>query len=420
MLKWILGIAGGLLWCLLVFLGVWWFTFPSDAVVDRVAFEVQKSSGGKYALKAVSASPWWTGLSLSGVTVSAIDDEGVATPMLLADSVSARSSLFSLITGGLPVHAVVDLKGNPVVIDAELDRSQNPPRLTGLDAEARDLDVGVIMTMLRPLGAEASGDGDIEVLVDAKLGEDVDDHDGRMKVKGKDLTLNITLPDPLSGGDFIIEDMKVSELDLVLDIKDGEAQLKRGRISSDRADIDIDIDADLAKNFNRTRLNGTMVLSNLGGELKTFEAAFAGAKWTDGKYHYRISCRIGQFSTNCIKPDRQPRGGRAVVTPDPDAIRERMERSQNRTPASADERKERTNPDRRRPSRVSATGDDGDRDRDERDDEEPLDDEEELEEDEEPIEDDRDDRRPDVIDVAPVSPADFDIVPPPNPALLPR
>ena len=58
MLKWIAGIAVGLVWCVIIFFVTWYLTFPSQAVVDRAAFEVQKASNGSYALKASSASPW--------------------------------------------------------------------------------------------------------------------------------------------------------------------------------------------------------------------------------------------------------------------------------------------------------------------------------------------------------------------------
>ena len=249
MLKWIAGIAVGLVWCVIIFFVTWYLTFPSQAVVDRAAFEVQKASNGSYALKASSASPWWAGVTLHDVVLMSVDEAGKGQLVLLADDVSARTAVGSLIGGGLPVHAVINLGGSPITVDAELDRSQNPPKLTAVDAEAPELTLSALSAILAPLGARMSGDGALDLSVDLEIGDKVDDHDGRMKITGKDLKLSMVVPDPISGGDFKLDDIEVSEIELVMDVKNGQAELRRGTIHSSLATIDVDLSATLCSSF---------------------------------------------------------------------------------------------------------------------------------------------------------------------------
>jgi len=384
MLKWILGIAAGLVWCVLAFVVTWYVTFPSQAVIDRLAYEVQEGSDGEYALTAGSASPWWAGVSLSDVVLMSVDETGKGTPILLADSVSARTAVGSVIGGGLPVHAVIDVGGSPIVLDAELDRSQNPPALQRIDAEAPELTVAAVSAMLEPLGARMSGEGNLDVMVDLEIGKKADDHDGRMKITGRDLKLSLVVPDPLSGGDFEIDDMDVDEIELVMDVKNGRAELRRGKIVSSLGTFDVDLALTLNDRFNRSRMSGTMVMSDLGGDLATFEPAFAAAKWDDGKYHYRISCGLNRLSGGCIRPERQrtsrptPRAPSAVPDVDVERLQDRMERNRNRSVPTPSERGSATRSNARRPGGGANANDD--LPDDELDDEEDLDDEEFIDE----------------------------------------
>ncbi|MFK7927238.1 MAG: type II secretion system protein GspN [Myxococcota bacterium] len=375
MLKWILGIAVGAVWFVLICAVTWWVTFPSQAVVDRAAYEVQKASKGSIALKASSSSPWWAGLSLHDATLLSVKD-GSASPVLLADSVSARTSIFSLISGGLPIHGVVQLQDSQLIIDAELDRSQDPIALSSIKAEAPKLSVQALGALLAPMGASMSGSGDIELDLNLDIGKTAKDHDGRLRLDGESFVVNLTIPDPLSGGAFELGDINVGKLDLVFDVKDGKAVVKKGTLRSDLADLDLDLTLTLNDNMQRSRMRGTLVVGNVGGQLKTFEGFMRDAKWDDGKYHYTLNCSIDRIDAKCIRAERQrkartPRASPAAgsTSEEVEARREkaRLEREERRK-LTAEQRANSPSTNARRPGDLS--------DDEEDDDEDDLDDEE--------------------------------------------
>lgn len=397
MLKWIIGIIGGLIWSVLVFVAVFWATFPSSALVDRLAYEVQKSTDGQYALRAGSAGLWGAGLSLSNVTMYQLNEEQIAVPMLRAESVSASTSLLSAFGTTHPVSATIDLGQDVVQIDALIDREM-PSALSELDIDAPAIPVSALSDLLRPLGMDLKGSGSLAVDLDAELGEKVADYDARLRVETPGMTLGITVPVP-GLGDLELNDISVSEIDLVLDVSNGKAKVKRGRIVTSMVEIELDLDTQLKSPLENSRLRGSAVLSGLSfpEEFKSAqsfaESAMANAKWDDGKYHYRVSCAMRRLDASCFRPDRQrKRGGIKANLPDRDRLDRMRDAEAGREPPSADEREAAQRPDRRRPggSRTNAPDrDSGDDDLDERDDEldERDDDEEgdeELRIDEEP------------------------------------
>lgn len=315
MLKWILGIAGGIVWCALVFVVSMYVTFPSTAIVERARYEVQKASAGSYALEASGASPWWTGVALHDVRVLSVDkDSGEGAMVIEADSVAARTNLFSLLGSDLPLNAIVDLGGSDMVVDAELDRSENPPKVRRVQGHADSLSVNALGALLAPYGVKLTGSGDVKVDVDMEIADDVKDHDGRISAKGKNLNLTLAMPDPLSGeGEFELGPIAVSNLDIVVDIRNGKATVKKGQLRSDHADVSLSGTLTLNRRLMRSRLRADLVLGELGGQLKAFEGFMSNAKWDDEQFHFRLSCTLDRMNTKCVQPDRKrssrPSGG---------------------------------------------------------------------------------------------------------------
>ncbi|TVQ92896.1 MAG: type II secretion system protein GspN [Deltaproteobacteria bacterium] len=314
MLTRILIALGGLVWSALVFVVVLWWTFPSQAIVDRLAYEVQESSGGDYALTASAARPWWAGLSLYDVEILAIDGDEV-TPLFDARSVSARSSLFSAFSSRIPVYAKIDLGDARIDIEAGLDRSGSNVRLADIKTEDAKLSLGAIGAFTSGLGADMSGTGDLSLDVDLTIGEDSRDHEGRVAIRGRKLGLNLAIPDPF-GGDtpFQLDPISVSSLDLVLETRNGKITLRTAELRSDLAHLDLEGDLTLDPFFNRSRLRGKAVLSQLGGQLATFEGFLRSAKWADGTYHYTIACTLDRLGTACFREDRE-RGSARPAAP---------------------------------------------------------------------------------------------------------
>ena len=85
----VLAVFAGMAWLTLTFFLTLWLTFPSDAVIERVRYEVDRNTKGSLAIDIDSVGPWWTGLSASGVTLSAVQGAGTdaaeASPLLEAE-----------------------------------------------------------------------------------------------------------------------------------------------------------------------------------------------------------------------------------------------------------------------------------------------------------------------------------------------
>ncbi len=363
MLKWILGIMMGLVWCGLVFLLALWLTFPSQAIVDRVAYEVQTRSDGAVAVRAGGASPWGVGLSLTDVEVFTVDPRtGKASRALQAEGVSASTGLFAWMNSEVPIHGVISLAGEDIVVDALLNRENSGAmRLQEIEAVAPALDVEAVGALLAAYGVALTGTGDLDVDLDLEVGRSVGDHDGRLSLRGKGLTATLAMPDPLGGSDpFELGPMTISDLDIVLDVKDGKATLKKGTLRSDLANLTAEGMLTLNEDLMRSRLRGELSVGSLGGQLATFEPFMRQAQGDDGDYHYRLACMLSRFDQRCIRPKRQAASGldRARVNParpstavDPsEAAARRAERRRARAERLAERRariaEERANRDR--------------------------------------------------------------------------
>jgi type II secretion system protein N len=309
-------IIGGLLWCVLVFIGSLWLTFPSQAIVDRLAYQVQEASGGDYALRAASAGPWWAGLRLNDVRLIAEGGRGKPSSVLLdARSVRARTSPFSLLGGRVPIFAIVDVGGSAVQVDTVLDRSGGGTRLSSLKTTGACLSVNALGALLRSYGVGMSGVGDLSLDIDLSLGADVKEHDGRVAIKGQGMSATLALPDPF-GGDapFELGPITIPSLEVVLEARNGKVTIKTAELRSDYATLQLDGDLTLDSFLGRSRLRAKAVLSDLGGTLATFESFLSAARWDDGKYHYSLTCTLDRFGSSCFRPDRQ-RGAAASRAP---------------------------------------------------------------------------------------------------------
>lgn len=314
MIKRILIYAGILLWCGLVFVLTFWVSFPSTAIVERLAYSVQDASDGDYALKATSARPWWTGLTLYDVELLAIDGDK-ATHLLDARSVSARTSLFSIFGSRIPVYAQIDAGSSKVNVEAGLERQGTNLRLSDLRADQAQLSINAVGAMLASTGSRLSGTGDLDLDIDLSLGVDIRDTEGRFAIRGRKMAVDLAIPDPF-GGDklFELDTISVSSLDLVVDARGGKFSLRTGELRSSIAHLDLEGDLTLDSYFNRSRIRGKAVMSELGGPLAMVESFISSAKWADGTYHWTIACTIDRFGQACFRADRE-RGARPTVSP---------------------------------------------------------------------------------------------------------
>ena len=358
----------GLIWFVFVYSVTWWVTFPSDALAGRAAALVKENTGGTMALSVSSISPWWTGVKATDVALSQVDeDEGTSTTMFAADAVRVKVGLLGLLTDSLV------FSGNTQVGDGRVDYAGDVSGVfagesvwNSLTVEAEDFPVPSLMSVLGSTAQEAvRGVGNVDFEMKVKMPDGTGEADGKVVLSGKDLSLQLNIPDPIAGGDerFELGPVQISDLDLKLDIDEGIAKVSRGRLLSDYITVEMSGDAKLEDDFDRSRLRFKLALSELGTEIQPYAGFMSRAKWDDEKYHYALSCRVSRLNGRCFRPERQ-RKSRGIQRDTAENVDSPLARPE-RDPAM-DEERERRRRERaeRRKSRASRPGDDADRGRD--------------------------------------------------------
>ena len=308
-------------WFSLVFLVGLWLTFPSDAVVKRLAWEVQQQSDGTYALSLDSVSPWWAGLQGRGLQIAAVDprkadagDEDAASTLFAAETGRVRVGLLSLLSGAPRLFGRLSYGAGALDVQAVVGTNDRGGRaLDDLQIDATDFPI----TSLPPMGGvslEGTGDLDLHVELDAREG--MRKANGRVTLLGENLDITkLIAPDQpmLAGFDMA---MHVTQLDLVFDVVEGRARVQRGKLDSNLVQGDISGDISLLEDISRSRLRLQIDL-HLGEELKMFKGLLKDAAQPDGSFRYRVT---GTFANPRFLPDRarsasNPRPARKAAEP---------------------------------------------------------------------------------------------------------
>ena len=295
----------GLLWGALVFWIGLRVTFPSDAAVARLQWEISERSDGRFLLTADEAGPWrLSGLSLEGVRLFSRpkskrrardeDEEGPAPSLLLSASLmEARLALLPLLTGTYSPVIHAELFGGS--LDADMDWSDT---LMGLETTIEDLDIGLI-----PIGGESftldlTGRLSSEISL-ALSREDMADSEGRGKLEIDDLVL-------VSGqvlGFDTPQDQQFSEARLAFEIEDAKAKITKGRLVGDMMDATFSGEITLNKKMERSRLRVEIAFS-LMEELDNLVKLAPNAREArddKGVYHFILT---GTIDHPRLRPDR--------------------------------------------------------------------------------------------------------------------
>lgn len=287
-------IAGGIAWCVLVFYGVLYLTFPSDAVVARVQAEAEKGGwlGRDSTLEIGSAAPWWVGLSFSDVKVFEAErpDPRAETPPMkmlraMANNARVRVSPWSLLTGSPYVIGSATLTDSTIDFEVGTIEGKRGPEVSTIDVHSDELPLGDLLMLVPGFTGAAEGLVDIDARIEA--GEKgMSDAQGRIDIGGADIVLSeVELPmiGPLG------MDVPVSGLKLAGSIDDGKWELDQGRIDSPLFQIRIEGNVSLRDPIDRSTVDLELILSDLGEDLKAFESFLKSAEGSSGSYHYQ--CR---------------------------------------------------------------------------------------------------------------------------------
>jgi len=303
----------GLIWFCLVFLGTFWMTFPTDAFISRGQAVVSDLTGGTMTFTASSVSPWWSGLKVNDLKLYSIDPDGEEPQQTLieADVLRVKVGILETISGNPPFSGRLDLAGGQLDYEGQLTGMwDGQPTLENISITGDEVPVKTLSTVLSPLiGDVLVGSGALAVQVRLDIQEGIGKANGKLSLKGDDLSLTLNLPDFLSGGDEVYElgPISVDTLDLQLDAKDGKAKVSKGRLRSDYIKAQVDGDIVLNDDLSRTRLRLKLIFEDLGEDLALVQGFMSKAKWDDEKYHYNVSCAVNRLTARCFRPDRQRR-----------------------------------------------------------------------------------------------------------------
>jgi len=303
-------VAAGILWFGVVFLFTFWLTFPSETMAERLKYEVYEGSDGAYQLQLGSVSPWWVGLSGSDVQLYSIETPRGGEPetklAFAADRARLRVSLFSLLRQTPSVSGGMTLGGGDIsfALDTQLDKRD---RLS-VSAAKLEAEEFPFIGLLGLAGMDVEGSGYLDLEVDIEAPDGMRQAEGKIEISGSNIL--ITEVDPaLTGGHSLGMEIPLDDLDLVLDITQGKAEISRGTIRSPKANVDIDGAVMLRDDLTRSSVNMELAVE-IGDEFAIFKPMVSDAKGSDGKYHWQCAGSLSR-RPRCSAKSRSSVAGRS-------------------------------------------------------------------------------------------------------------
>jgi type II secretion system protein N len=315
-------IVGGAIWSAFVFVSVFYLAFPSEAVGNRISYEVRERTGGEYELELGSVYPWWVGVSASKVVASKVEPSGELMPFFLADAVGVRVGLFSLLSSTRNFTAYIGMGDANVDVQAGVAIEEGKASLRNLKADAAELEIGELLALAGAGGGAADVElgGTLDIEIDLDMRNGMEKADGDVSLSGSGLQLvSVAYP---AGSDAMMLDAPVDEFDLRLRGDEGVFEITRGILDSTIAVIELEGEARLGDRLDRSRIEmkAELELGDWSGtEIESLrgiaESALGRAKWSDDKYHYTANTTLGRFDFGDFRADREPTSRRSTYTP---------------------------------------------------------------------------------------------------------
>jgi type II secretion system protein N len=284
----------GAVWGALVFQLAFHLSFPSEALGDRVAYEVEQATNGKQLLRVEKAAPWGVlGVSLKGVQLfsrakgSAGDEESAGpTLRLVLDKFAARIRALPLLGGTRSIE--LDTRLYDGRIAGEVYQSSQG---SGMDLKIRGLDLSAytIESDSFQVGLEGRLKGLIKLAID---GEDASKSKGRVRLSVDGLALNHA-----SFGGFELEPTIFDEAIIQLEVDDGRLKVKKGKIESEVIRLVLEGDIVLQEPMarSRLRLKVRFKLSEEMDDLAKILPQMKRARDTGGEYHFQITGTVANW-----------------------------------------------------------------------------------------------------------------------------
>lgn len=307
--------AGAPLWGLVVFLGVFWLTFPSSDLITRLQYEVDDNTDGAFAIAIDSASPWWFGLSLGQVIVSSVDkgaDPPASQPFLFADNVSARVGLMSVVRRAPVVTSHLRMGEGTIDVVTESAIAEGRTTIQAVDAKGDNVGLNDLISLaMRGAGGGLVADGSLDFAVDVASGDGMRSAKGDARIEGGNMMLQ-TLSLPSMGIVDLEVNTSIDEVDIRVQVDDGVAEIDKGVIKSSLADLDVSGEVTLNDRISRSRVKLEIVVRLgdwAGTPLEPFQSLITGqmatAKWSDGRYHYTVNTSLDRLDVSDFRAERE-------------------------------------------------------------------------------------------------------------------
>ncbi len=284
----------GVVWGALVFQLAFHLSFPSEALGDRMAYEVEQATSGKQLLRVEKAAPWGVlGVSLKGVQLfsrakgSSRDEESAGPNLrLVLDKFAARIRALPLLGGTRSVELNTRLYDGRVFGEVYQSRDGS-----GMDLKIRGLDLSAypIESEAFQVGLEGRLKGLIKLAID---GEDSSKSKGRVRLSVDGLALN-----QASFGGFELEPTTFDEAIIQLEVDGGRLKVKKGKIESDviRLVLDGDIVLQEPMERSRVRLKVRFKLSEEMDDLAKILPQMKRARDSGGEYHFQVTGTVANW-----------------------------------------------------------------------------------------------------------------------------
>lgn len=308
-------------WLGLVFLLTLRLTFPSEAVADRLAWEVQRTSGGRYELQLRDLVPWRLGASAEAIRVLKHDRraaDGEPTLAFAAEEARVEVGFWSLVRRSPRLTGTVRIGSGDVDFVVATTTGKGGAVLEELQLDAPRLPLADVAVLA---GADLEGTGALELEVRMLAPEGLARSDGEATIRGGDLLITKLDLSSMGVPDLGME-IPIEDVDIALDLKGGKATVTRGTLRSALATVRLQGAVTLRDDVGASQLDLELIVGDLGEALQPFQG-FLGTPWRDGDFHFRCT---GTFDRSNCRAEREPgprgdisrpiRPGREGLTPD--------------------------------------------------------------------------------------------------------
>ncbi|MCO4747857.1 MAG: type II secretion system protein GspN [Proteobacteria bacterium] len=296
--------AAGAAWFVFVFWAVYRLTFPSAAVADRLAWEVQERTD--FALSLESSHPWWLGIGGTDVKLASVDRRGNATPLVAADAVRARLGLFGLLTGSARVSGDVTMGEGGVGFYVDASQGERGADIHEIELKADQFPVNAIPPM-GGFSLQGRGGFDIDAELDAADG--MNKADGHLRLGGKDVIIE-TIPEAEALlKTFDVLPVVIDDLDIDVEFVGGKGQFEAGRLVTTLGTLELSGTVTLAKRIERSKCAVDLEITLTDAIPPAVKSMLASAKQPNDHYKYEIRgiCSRAMPSPVTARKARAPR-----------------------------------------------------------------------------------------------------------------